>query len=191
MRARFLRVLTASGVVALASVGLVSAFSGTPAAPQEVSDGNVTTCAQVGAGGTTQVAGSGDNNVGITTGESSITVTIKGAGVVLDAVVVKGGPNANIYRNVESGTYFTPDNGSGGPAGLSHYFVCYHIEEVTTTVAPTTAAPTTAAPTTAAPTTAGTQTVRPQVSPQVSPQGAARPAAPAPAGVQVQPRVTG
>ena len=175
MRARFLRIITASSIVALASVGLLSAFSGTPAAPQTESNGNVTSCADVGFGGDTQVAGSGDSNVGISSGGSSITVDIVGSGVVIDAVVVKGGPNANIYTPGGEGTFTTPTNAANGqPYGLSHYFVCYRIVEVTTTQPTVTTAATTPAPLPAAAQTVG---------PQVSPQAATR--------VQVQPRLTG
>src|SRR5215213_656620 len=176
MRARLLRALTASGVVALASVGLVSAFSGSPAAPATTqTEGNVTTCADVGFASSTQVAGSGDSNLDISASGSSITISNVGAGVVIDAVAVKGGPIANVYSPGGEGTFSTPTNPNNGqPYGLSHYFVCYHIEEVTTTQ-PT---PTTGA---VPPTTAGTQTVTPQPQPQVAPQGVQR----APAGVQV------
>jgi hypothetical protein len=179
MRARLLRTLAAGGVAALTSIGLVTALSSTPAPAVTQSTDNVTTCAdpEVGFGGDTQVAGSGDANVGITAGGSSITVTILGSGVVIDAVVVKGGPIANIYSPGGAGTFSTPTNPANGqPYGLSHYFVCYHIEEVTTT--PTTAA---------TPTTQGAAaTVTPQ-GPQVAAAGVQRPAA----GVQVQPRLTG
>jgi hypothetical protein len=150
---------------------LMSAYSGTPAVPQTLSDGNVTTCAQVGFGNDTQVEGSGDSNVGIAASGSSITVDILGSGVVIDAVVVKGGPNANIYAPGGEGTFSTPTNPANGqPYGLSHYFACYHIQEVTTT--PTTPE----------------QTVQPQVEAgtAVRPQ-----AAPAPRGVQASPRLTG
>jgi len=171
MRARFSRVLVGGGIIALASVGLLSAFSGAPAAPQTQSDGNVTTCADVGLGGDTQVAGSGDSNVGITAGGSSITVSILGSGVVIDAVVVKGGPIANIYKPGGEGTFSTPTNPANGqPYGLSHYFACYHIEEVTTTLPTVTSAP--------GQTTAG-QAVQ-SAGAQVSP-----------AAVQVRPRLTG
>jgi hypothetical protein len=179
MRARLLRTIAAGGVAALTSIGLVTALSSSPAPAVTQSTGNVTTCAdpEVGFGGDTQVAGSGDANVGITTAGSSITVTILGSGVVIDAVVVKGGPIANIYSPGGAGTFSTPTNPANGqPYGLSHYFVCYHMEEVTTTPAPTTAA---------TPTTQGAATVTP--GPQVAAQGVQRPAA----GVQVQPRLTG
>src|SRR5215208_2085787 len=179
MRGRFLHLVAGSGIAALASVGLISAYSGTPAVPQTVSNGNVTTCAEVGFGSDTQVAGSGDSNVGISVSGSSITVTILGSGVVIDAVVVKGGPNANIYSPAGAGTFTTPTNPNNGqPYGLSHYFACYHIEEVTTTTTPT------ITPTTQP----GGQTVQPQVQGGTTPRPQA---APAPRGVQVQPRLTG
>jgi hypothetical protein len=163
-------------------MGLVTALSGGPAPAQTQSTSNVTTCAdpEVGLGGDTQVAGSGDANVGITASGSSITVTILGSGVVIDAVVVKGGPIANIYEPGGAGTFSTPINPNNGqPYGLSHYFVCYHIGEVTTTQPPTTTA--------ATPTTPSGATVTPQ-GPTVAAGSAQRPA---PAGVRVQPRLTG
>jgi hypothetical protein len=158
-------------VAALASIGLVSALSSGSAPAQTESNGNVTTCAQIGLAGDTQVAGSGDENIGITADDSSITVSIIGSGVVIDAVVVKGGPNANIYEPGGEGTFSTPTNPANGqPYGLSHYFVCYNLGEVTTTEAPTTTVA-------AAPTTAGAQVSPATVtaaSPATAVAGAAR-----------------
>jgi hypothetical protein len=161
------------------TTGATFAFSGGGAgATVTESDGNVTTCSQVGFPDSTQIAGDGDENVGIEANDTSIEVDVLNPDVVIDAIVVKGGPNANVFTNVGSGTYSTPTNPNNDePYGLSHYFVCYHLEEGTTTTTSTTTTTTTqpTVTTAAAPTpTATPQTV--VVTPRV---------------VTVQPRFTG
>ncbi|MCH8983852.1 MAG: hypothetical protein IH943_07070 [Acidobacteria bacterium] len=83
----------------------------------------------------------------------------------VDVIVVKGGPNANVYtyNPVDSSDFHlhSPFNdGSQMWYGLSHISFCY-FEPVTTTTPPTTApttTPPTTAPTTTPPTTAPTTT---------------------------------
>jgi hypothetical protein len=57
----------------------------------------------------------------------------------IDAVIVKGGPNANVYYyNPESmgdTELYTPANASGGYAGLSHVEFCYDYEVTVTKTA--------------------------------------------------------
>ena len=61
----------------------------------------------------------------------------------VDAVIVKGGPNANAYvydppaESFGDGGLVSPDNASGGPAGLSHVEFCYDYEVGVTKTADT------------------------------------------------------
>jgi LPXTG-motif cell wall-anchored protein len=113
--------------------------------------GNVVTCSgagipaaiQVGAHGTT---GAADPNVSGTVAVNSgsvqpgqgqeLDVTITGAGVVIDAVVVKGGNSYNVYSDPAvlpplAGApqhYISPFNGGGLVPDISHWFICYHVE---------------------------------------------------------------
>ena len=114
--------------------------------------GNATTCAAVGFGSDVQVGSgatvtaTGDTNVfGTVTinsgtihpGEGQeLNVTIApGANVVIDAVVVKGGPAYNVYSNAavlppalgSPQHYISPFNGGGNVPAISHWFVCYSI----------------------------------------------------------------
>jgi hypothetical protein len=75
-------------------------------------------------------------------GGNTVTVTINGLFVDwkstlgMDAVIVKGGDNANSYvydppaESTEDDGLHAPDNASGGPAGLSHINFCYDGETV-------------------------------------------------------------
>jgi hypothetical protein len=62
-------------------------------------------------------------------------VAISGVGVIIDAVVVKGGPAYNLYTNATflpptlppPQHYISPLNGGGNVPDLSHWFVCYHL----------------------------------------------------------------
>ena len=67
--------------------------------------------------------------------QAGITVTRTGSGtfdwsstVAVDAVIVKGGNAANVYRYpydfFADTNLVTPDNSSGGPAGISHIEFC-------------------------------------------------------------------
>jgi hypothetical protein len=112
--------------------------------------GNVTTCAGVGLGTSIQVGADGnapasDANVSGTPAPNSgpvqpgvgeeVDVAITGAGVVVDAVVVKGGPAYNLYTNPTflpptlgpPQHYLSPLNGGGNVPTISHWFVCYHL----------------------------------------------------------------
>jgi hypothetical protein len=80
----------------------------------------------------------------------------------VDVVIVKGGPNSNVYTYVgesmgDTGLH-APANRSGTFAGLSHISFCYDVEAPTTTPPPTTAPPTTTPPTTTPPSTSTTST---------------------------------
>jgi uncharacterized protein YegP (UPF0339 family) len=111
---------------------------------------NVVTCA--GAGfplaiqmGSPDNASAADANVSgtvapnagpIHTGEGEeLNVTIIGADVVIDAVIVKGGAAHNLYSNpavlppalLSPQHYISPFNGGGAVPTISHWFVCYHL----------------------------------------------------------------
>jgi hypothetical protein len=86
--------------------------------------------------------------------DNELDVTIN-AGFTASGIVVKGGPNANVYdgpfvgpTEVEGMT--APKNASGEPAGISHWFVCGGQPPTT--------------PTTPPPTTNGTTPGRPPTS---------------------------
>jgi hypothetical protein len=104
--------------------------------------------------------------------------------IAVQTVIVKGGPNANVYSYGSPGS--TGDSGLHAPVnpenqqyyGLSHVDFCY----VPTT--PTTEPPTTAPPTTAPGETTTTQAGAPPPPPRA-------PAAAPPAPVRVQPTFTG
>jgi hypothetical protein len=112
--------------------------------------GNVVTCAGAGFGGSTQmgsptnasasdanVAGTVKTNAGsVQQGKGQeVDVAITGAGVVVDAVIVKGGPAYNVYSNAAvlppalapDQHYISPLNGGSNVPTISHWFVCYHL----------------------------------------------------------------
>jgi hypothetical protein len=115
--------------------------------------------------------------------------------IAVQTVIVKGGPNANVYSYGSPGS--TGDSGLHAPVnpenqqyyGLSHVDFCY-VPTTPTTEPPTTAPPTTAPPTTAPPTTAPGETTTTQPPPPPPPAPRAPAAAP-PAPVVAQPSFTG
>jgi hypothetical protein len=146
----------------VAGVGAAAASVPIPRAPQipkaTPSDGratfvsgNVTTCASVGFAASSEVqvgapenmsasdanvAGTPKVNAGSTqpgVGEE-VNVHLTGANIVIDAVVVKGGPAYNVYSNPASlpptlapdQHYISPVNPGGRVPALSHWFICYH-----------------------------------------------------------------
>ncbi|NUR72323.1 MAG: hypothetical protein HOU81_16030 [Hamadaea sp.] len=114
----------------------------------EFHDGNVTTCAALTGvpDDDIQVGGQGDAGaqdqyvVGTTSGGKYVNVAITpagtAAGVVVDAVVVKGGDGYNVYRAPyvpptlpPDQNYQSPLTNGGNVPDISHWFVCYHLEE--------------------------------------------------------------
>jgi hypothetical protein len=112
--------------------------------------GNVVTCAGAGFAGSIQMgsptnANASDANVSGTVKTNAgaikpgqgqeVNVAITGAGVVVDAVIVKGGPAYNVYSNASvlppalnpDQHYISPLNGGGNVPTISHWFVCYHL----------------------------------------------------------------
>jgi hypothetical protein len=133
--------------------------------------GNVTTCSGVGFSSDVQVGSSSDGNAadadvqGIVKSNSGSTrdgqgeeldVAIAGGGIVIDAVVVKGGPAYNLYTNptvlpparLPDEHYISPFNGGGNVPSISHWFVCYRgaPSPTTTSTTTTTGATTTTTP---------------------------------------------
>ncbi|MBC9718670.1 hypothetical protein H9Y04_39705 [Streptomyces sp. TRM66268-LWL] len=154
------RTVRSTGLLVSALAGLVLGMApayAAPGAPEPVpSDSratfveqNLTTCAQVGFPNDVQISGENNENSGDAyvkaTGTGSnptkvqveITPAGKLAGVVVDAVVVKGGPASNVYKApylppqlAAPQNYIAPRNSGGNVADISHYFVCYHFEQM-------------------------------------------------------------
>lgn len=112
--------------------------------------GNVVTCAGAGIVSTPGVQviqlgaqrnnAASDANVSGTVqphsgGGEELNLTITGANVVIDAVIVKGGAAHNIYTDqavlpptlVAPQGYISPFNGGGNVPAISHWIVCYHV----------------------------------------------------------------
>jgi hypothetical protein len=98
---------------------------------------NGTTTADENVSGTVE-----QNQSAIQTGVGQdVDITILGTIVVIDAVVVKGGNGYNVYddpavlppADQPPQHYISPLNNGGNVPGISHWFVCYHLEEGPTT----------------------------------------------------------
>lgn len=144
----------ASLAFTLLSVVPASAVPAPVAAPSDPRaqfvEGNATTCAQIGVDPAIQIGGAGsaagaDAYVSGTTREDryvdlAITAAGASAGVVIDAVVVKGGDGFNLYTDPQvlppvaapPQGFFSPFVGAGNIARISHWFVCYHFNELPT-----------------------------------------------------------
>jgi hypothetical protein len=123
---------TASGTPAVPS-GCTGAPppSGDVRIPDGCHDGNVTTCAGAGLTADNQLSGdtsASDANVSGTVANDLLNVTLTNPNVQIVGVVVKGGPDYNLYPSVVSDMHApnTP-NGGTSPAGISHWFVCYNL----------------------------------------------------------------
>lgn len=162
-------------IVAAAMAGAAGLFVALPASAQS-NDGAVVlgnpTCAVIAPPGAvwTQlkveppedgVFSDGAVNVNVDVRDSADGQVVDwGSNIGVDAVIVKGGPNANVYvYDAES----TGDSGlhapvipSGQFAGLSHVLFCYDVEAVPPTPPPTTAPPPTTTPPTTSPTPTST-----------------------------------
>ncbi|QQQ77484.1 hypothetical protein IOD16_02825 [Saccharothrix sp. 6-C] len=87
-----------------------------------------------------------------------IDITANPEGYVLTGVVVKGGPAYNVYTAAKLGDLAWEDlhpplNAGGGPAGISHWFVCAEQDDTVTTTEST---PVTTTPSTTSSTPAST-----------------------------------
>jgi hypothetical protein len=151
----------AVALVAAVSVFIVASGAGASASPS-ASDpvhanfvaGNVVSCDQIGLPNSTTLFADGDSSLsGAVTGTveahagggQEANITAVAAGVVIDAIVVKGGSAYNVYLPdppgsgsgagshvfpTYSGPYIAPLNSGGNIPALSHWFVCYHGGEV-------------------------------------------------------------
>ncbi|HEX5945853.1 MAG TPA: DUF5979 domain-containing protein [Acidimicrobiales bacterium] len=87
------------------------------------------------------VAGTTRPNSGMVVGPAGqgqeLNVQILGAGVVVDAVVVKGADGSNVYENPAvlppalppPQGYISPRTGGSTIPSISHWFICYHLTE--------------------------------------------------------------
>ncbi len=112
--------------------------------------GNATTCAQVGVSGAIRLGAPGPNPGADAFVEAGIreeryvdvVITPAGAaaGVVIDAIVVKGGDGYNLYSDPavlppalgSPQGYMSPFVGTANVPRISHWFVCYHFDELPT-----------------------------------------------------------
>jgi hypothetical protein len=146
---RLARVLTVAAFGTLVVGVGTPAFGASPSDDRaEFHDGNATRCDQIDGvpdehfqvSGQGSSAG-GDGFVEVTTeGKKRVNVEItsdgEDAGVVVDAVVVKGGDGYNVYRDPyvppaldPPQNYISPLNMGGNVADISHWFVCYSLDE--------------------------------------------------------------
>jgi hypothetical protein len=143
----------------IAALGLaLTASAGGAAANPAPSDpvhatfhaGNVVNCTQIGLGSSTTLFANGANSLsGAVTGTvqahagggQEANITAVAAGVVIDAIVIKGGPAYNVYLPLPPGSgteaashvfpaypgpYIAPLNPGGNVPAFSHWFVCFH-----------------------------------------------------------------
>jgi hypothetical protein len=148
--------------VVLAIVGAASwagaAPNPAPSDPQHADfhAGNVVSCSQIGLASSTTLFADGDSALsGAVTGTVQAhsgggeegNITAVASGVVIDAIVVKGGPAYNVYLPDPPGSgtlsgshvfptypgpYIAPLNPGGNVPTFSHWFVCYHGGDVPT-----------------------------------------------------------
>jgi hypothetical protein len=148
-------------VVAVLATALTTASAGAAPNPApsdpthaDFHAGNVVNCSQIGLGSSTTLFADGDSSLsGAVTGSvqahagggQEANITAVAAGVVIDAIVVKGGPAYNVYLPDPPGSgstsgshvfptypgpYIAPLNPGGNVPAFSHWFVCYHGGEV-------------------------------------------------------------
>ncbi|WP_106815558.1 DUF5979 domain-containing protein [Microbacterium timonense] len=116
----------------------------------EFVSGDAVTCSDVGFDESIRIGGAGsepgaDAYVAGTTRQDrylDVAITPDGvaAGVVIDAVVVKGGNGFNLYTDpavlppslAPPQGYFSPLVGAGNIPQISHWFVCYHLDPLPT-----------------------------------------------------------
>ncbi|WP_028662142.1 hypothetical protein [Saccharomonospora iraqiensis] len=164
------RLAAVAGVAAGALLGTAS-FAGAQVTPETDDNratpmpGNATTCAQAGLEGTILTRGTDFQFTGGGPQDQFVTITSVSPGVEVTGIVVKGGPNYNVYVPGEAGTggevlpedppwedLRSPFNQGGNIPTISNWFVCG------TTGGPTNG-PTTTVTTTVTDTTTETTTV--------------------------------
>jgi hypothetical protein len=151
LRARVVGSMSALALVAGLTVALTAGSAGaaSPSDPRaDFHSGNVVNCGQIGFPDSTLAFANGtgsidDGNVsGVVVNGTTVNVDDPPAGVVIQAVVVKGGPAYNVY-STSSGDddgnhvppaedtpteYISPLNGGGNVPTVSHWFICYTSE---------------------------------------------------------------
>jgi len=138
-----------AGLVWGATAGAAAAVvAQIPAPAPTVIPGNPTTCAAAGIGGEILLSGvdsdgdSGDAGTGTVSDDNkTLTVTIN-PGFTATGIVVKGGPDANLFTGPFVGPITiegmqSPLNPGGNIPDISHWFVC-GMASMTTTTPPTT-----------------------------------------------------
>ena len=176
MRNTTRRLFGAAALLALSATGLLGGTaSASPGAPEE-NDGRATlvegnididqkgdACDVVGLPGDERVMPAGTFDIE----GFNITITAHPEGYVVTGVVVKGGSAYNVYDAEDLGELAWEDlrppvNSSGGPAGISHWFVCAEKDDSVTTTPSTPDSTTPSTPVTTtdevAPTTTTTTT---------------------------------
>ena len=155
LRARVVGSVGALALVAGLTAGL-STGAGAAADPQPSDSratmvaGNVTTCAGAGFADSIQVGSPSNGNAsdanvsGVVKTNAGATqpgvgqevdISLLNGSVVIDAVIVKGGPAYNVYSNPAvlppalgpDQHYISPLNPGGNVPTISHWFVCYHL----------------------------------------------------------------
>lgn len=148
LRARVVGIVSAVALVTGLTVALSAGGAGASTPSDDRADffsGNVVNCGQIGLPDDTLAFANGtdsidDGNVsGFVVDGTTVNVDDPGPGVVIDAVVVKGGPAYNVY-STNSGNppgnhvppaedtpteYISPLNGGGNVPTVSHWFICY------------------------------------------------------------------
>lgn len=150
-------IVSAALVTVCASSTVTAQIAEPAAAPSDPRatfiNGNVTTCEGAGItppqGGVIIQVGADENNTASDPNVSGVVVphtpqgeelnvTITGGPtVVIDAVIVKGGPAYNLYTNptflpptlAPPQHYIAPLVGAGNVPSISHWFVCYHVTD--------------------------------------------------------------
>jgi hypothetical protein len=135
--------LALMGAAAVVALGGFAAADSASDGRAVFHDGNVTTCAEVGFPSSTQTEGDSNVKADVSDhagGGEEVNVTIVGANIVIDAIVVKGGNGYNVYSSAVPSMIPPFNNGNQIPS-ISHFFICYH--EGTTPNTPTTTTTTT------------------------------------------------
>lgn len=145
-------VVALAGALVMGPAALGGASSPSDATRADFSPGNVVTCAGVGFPGSKLASAQGagsinqDGIVGTTSGAKQANIaTPLPAGIVIQAVVVKGGAAYNVYRDGSGSVpadytpvgpanpdgiaspqnYISPLNNGGNLPDISHWFICY------------------------------------------------------------------
>lgn len=153
MGGRPLRAVLTAAVLALGVVlgGAATAQAATEDPLADKHEGNATTCEQAGLSGSVLAAGDYTYARGKDNADQFVDILSVSSGATVTGIVVKGGPNYNVYVPGENGLPADPPwtdlrsplVGNGNIPTISHWFVCGTKETETTTTAPTSASTTT------------------------------------------------